>query len=107
MHYIFMKLLCSSKQLLCSNINCLLTWPKNISVMHIVCVTPFFRKTHFHNESVCKMILILNSLPSDYARITFCFPGEFHTRYKYENNTSPCGRWHAMFSQALHKARGA
>lgn len=31
---------------------------------------------------------------------------DFHTRCKYENNTSPCGRWHAMFSQALHKAKG-
>lgn len=34
-------------------------------------------------------------------------PSDFHTCYKYENNTSPCGRWHAMFSQALLKARGA
>lgn len=34
-------------------------------------------------------------------------PTDFHTHCKYENNTSPCARWHAMFSQALHKAMGA
>lgn len=34
-------------------------------------------------------------------------PTDFHTHCKYENNNTPCGRWYAMFSQALHKARGA
>lgn len=34
-------------------------------------------------------------------------PTDFQTHCKYENNTSLCGRWYTMFSQALHMAMGA
>lgn len=61
-----------------------------------------------------KPLWVISHLEWEYLYVWYHFshypilpiPKEFHTQCKYENNTPPCGRWHAMFTQALHKARG-
>lgn len=76
-------------------------------------VLSFFSGKHiFATRVFCKIQLIFGCLSNRCLRIafplchTFPFPLIFSLARKYENNTSPCGRWHAMFSQANTQSRG-
>lgn len=87
-------------------------FPCSILALSVVWDTFFPGKHIFATRVFCKNQLISGCLSNRCLRITFplCytfpFPLIFSSARKYENNTSPCGRWHAMFSQANPQSRG-